>query len=67
MMNFDGYTPEMLVYFHALSPQLQSAVQAAPQTPQSIETLAAMAEQYAQSGVACAQNMEAADNGLPPE
>ena len=51
MMNFDGYTPEMLVYYHSLTPELQSAVHSTREAPQSLESLAALAENCAQSGV----------------
>lgn len=64
MMNFDGYTPEMLVYFHAMPQPLQNEVQAALLPPQSMEALAAMAEQYAQVGFAGAQNEAMAEDIL---
>lgn len=51
MEYFDDYTPEMLVYFHALSPALQQAVQQSTADPNSLESLAALAENLAQSGV----------------
>ncbi|MEG2931002.1 MAG: hypothetical protein RR825_04380 [Ruthenibacterium sp.] len=55
MSEFANYTPEMLVYYHALTPALQAAVSAARQQPCSMESLAALAEQLAQNGTAFSQ------------
>ncbi len=40
---FNTYTPEMLVYYHALAPELQTAVMAASQMPSTLEELAHIA------------------------
>lgn len=55
MSEFSTYTPEMLVYYHALSPELQTAVSLAVEPPVSLEALAALAEQMAQNGTAAPQ------------
>ncbi len=52
MMDFDNYTPEMLVYYHSLSPGLQRAVRHSGQTVDSLESLAHAAELCAQCGLA---------------
>lgn len=52
MKDLDNYTPEMLVYFHALSPGLQRAVQHCGQEIDSMESLARAAELCAQCGLA---------------
>lgn len=58
MNGFEHYTPEMLVYYHALSPGLQEAVRRCPQRVNSLESLARAAELCAQSGLA-------AESGAP--
>lgn len=55
MRELSDYTPEMLVYFHAMPPALQAVVRALPEQPSSMEALAAVAEQYAQAGMMDAQ------------
>ncbi|MEG2653324.1 MAG: hypothetical protein RSA17_07075 [Ruthenibacterium sp.] len=55
MSEFANYTPEMLVYYHALPPALQAAVSDAQQQPCTMESLAALAEQLAQNGTAFLQ------------
>ena len=51
MQNFDEYTPEMLVYYKNLSPALQNAVRSSDCTPDSLESLSALAEHIAMSGM----------------
>ena len=51
MQDFDEYTPEMLVYYKSLSPALQDAVRQAKTTTDTIESLAALAEHVAMSGM----------------
>ena len=52
MNELERYTPEMLVYFHSLSPALQKAVQSRGTQVSSLEELAHVAELCAQSGLA---------------
>ena len=52
MKDLDSYTPEMLVYYHSLSPGLQKAVRNCSQPISSLESLARAAELCAQSGLA---------------
>lgn len=51
MLDFEAFTPEMLIYYNALPAGLQDAVREDAQTPDSMETLAAVAEKWAQSGM----------------
>ena len=52
MHDLEYYTPEMLVYFHSLSPALQKAVRQCGYEISSLESLAHAAELCAQSGLA---------------
>lgn len=50
MQNFDAYTPEMLVYYNSLAPQLQDALRDSGLPIEDMESLAAAAEAMAQCG-----------------
>ena len=52
MNGFEHYTPEMLIYYHSLSPGLQKAVRSGAHRVTSIEELERAAELCAQSGLA---------------
>ncbi len=56
---FNSYTPEMLVYYHALAPELQNAVAAMSIAPQTIEELSDIASNYAN------KNTTVPDDGVP--
>ncbi len=46
---FSTYSPEMLVYYHALAPELQNAVMANSHIPSTLEELAHIASNCEES------------------
>lgn len=47
MQNFDDYSPEMLVFYKALPPQLQNAVRMADTDPEDLDELTKLALELA--------------------
>ena len=47
MQDFDGYSPEMLVFYKALPPQLQNAVRMAEEEPEDLDELTKLALELA--------------------